>query len=312
MANSAKDACAVALRGIVPSLNTPFTADDRIDVDGLAGEVDHIVAAGCAGMLVLAVAGESASLSAEEADLVATTTIARAAGRCPVIVSVTAADQAERCRRAARAAALGADGILCQPPADTDRNGRRAALADVAGAGPGLLMIQDLDWQGGGLDIDEIVDLFDNVPGFASLKVEVVPAGPKYSGVLQATGGRLHVCGGWAVQQMLDALQRGVHGFMPTGMEPLYVAIQRAFAAGRIDEARARHEALLPILAFANQHIDVSIRFFKRLRHAQGLFATDRCRPPVAPLDAIQQREADRLVERVMRLEAAELGARRE
>ena len=48
------------------------------------------------------------------------------------------------------------------------------------------------------------------------------------------------------------------------------------------------------MLAFSNQHIDVSIRFFKMLRRAHGLFATDRCRVP--PLDAVQRAEADRLV----------------
>ena len=50
--------------------------------------------------------------------------------------------------------------------------------------------------------------------------------------------------------------------------------------------------------------VDVSIRFFKRLRRAEGLFATERCRPPVAELDPIQQRQADALVARALDLQA--------
>ncbi len=61
---------------------------------------------------------------------------------------------------------------------------------------------------------------------------------------------------------------------------------------------------MLPTLAFSNQHIDVSIRFFELLRKATGLFSTDRCRPPVRPLDTVQRHEAARLVRSVLALEA--------
>ncbi len=298
------DPCSIALRGIVPSLNTPFTEDDRIDETGLRREVDHVIEAGCVGILAMAVASESASLSPDEADRAAAIVVEQARGRVPVILSVTADDQRERLRRASHARERRADGVLCQVPAGADRAGRYDLLSGIVDAGPPLLMIQDLDWHGSGLAIDEIVDLFERIPAFNCLKIETAPAGPKYSQVLQATEGRLHVSGGWAVSQMLDALVRGVHAFMPTCMEPLYVAIHRHFVAGEVAEARRLFEAMLPILAFSNQHIDVSIRFFKQLRRAQSLFATDHCRPPVPPLDAVQQREADRLVALAMSLEA--------
>ena len=303
------DPCAIAMRGIVPSLNTPFTEDDRIDEESLRREVDHVVAAGCVGILSLAVASESASLSPAEIDRAASIIVEQAAGRIPVILSVTADQQAERLRRAVRARTLGADGILCQAPAGTDRAGRRDLLGEVADAGPSLLMIQDLDWHGPGLAIDEIAGLFEGIESFTCLKVETVPAGPKYSRVLEATGGRLHVSGGWAVGQMLDALARGVHAFMPTCMEPRYVAIHRHYTAGDHEEARRLFEAMLPVLAFSNQHIDVSIRFFKLLRQAQGLFSSARCRSPVPALDAVQQDEADRLVTLALSFDAEGSGA---
>jgi len=301
------DPCPVGLRGLVPSLNTPFDAEGALDTASLRRLVEATVAAGCAGMLALAVAGEGASLAREEKRRAVEAILEANAGRVPVIVSVSAAESAERVALAAMARVLGADGVSCQAPALSGAVLERA-LAEVAEAGPGLLMVQDLDWAGGGLPVDEIARLAERVPGFGCLKLETVPAGPKYSRVLAATGGRLHVSGGWAVTQMLDALARGVHAFVPTGLEPVYCAIYRAWHAGRADDARALFEAALPILAFATQHIDVSIRFFKQLRQAEGLFATDRCRPPVAALDPIQQAQADALVARALALQARVAG----
>jgi hypothetical protein len=62
-------------------------------------------------------------------------------------------------------------------------------------------------------------------------------------------------------------------------------------------------EPALPVLVFANQHIDVSIRFLKHLRVVQGLCSTDRCRPP-APLDRFQQQNPERLARHALALEA--------
>ena len=279
------------MRGIVPSLNTPFDAAGSVDLAGVRRLVDHCVDSNCAGFLCLAVASEASSLTAEEIRAVAETAVTHAAGRIAVIVSVSEETQAGRLARARHAAAIGADGILCQPPPGGAAE-RRVMLAQIAEAGPDFLMIQDLDWTGPGLPLAEVADLFEAVPRFASLKIEVAPAGPKYSQVLAATNGRLHVCGGWAVLQMIDALRRGVHAFMPTCMEQVYVEIHRRFQAGDEAGARRLHGEILPVLAFSNQHIATSIRFFKLQRQAEGVFATGVCRPPIPPFDAAQEHES--------------------
>jgi dihydrodipicolinate synthase/N-acetylneuraminate lyase len=137
--------------------------------------------------------------------------------------------------------------------------------------------------------------------------VEVVPAGRKYSELLAATGGRLHVSGGWAVMQMIEALDRGVHAFMPTALHAVYVRIYRLYATGDRQGARDLFERLLPILAFANQHLDISIHFFKGLLHAHGIYATPSVRRPILPFDDAHARLAQELIARACALEA-ELG----
>jgi dihydrodipicolinate synthase/N-acetylneuraminate lyase len=195
----------------------------------------------------------------------------RNAGRIPVILSVTSSDPAERKWRARLAREIGVDIMLCQPASGLAGDDLRRIFSEIVEVGPKSLMIQDLDWQGSGMAIADLLRLQEQIPAFQYLKLETVPAGPKYTAVLKATGGRLHVSGGWALSQMIDALDRGVHAFMPTELEPLWVAIYRLHRGGQVDASRRLFEGVLPIVAFSNQHIDVSIRFFKQLR--RGLAA---------------------------------------
>ncbi|HOF41275.1 MAG TPA: dihydrodipicolinate synthase family protein, partial [Candidatus Hydrogenedentes bacterium] len=68
-------------------------------------------------------------------------------------------------------------------------------------------------------------------------------------------------------------------------------------------EARRLFEQILPVLAFSNQHLDISIHFFKRLLHAQGVYETARVREPILPFDAAHERIAAELIERALALE---------
>jgi 4-hydroxy-tetrahydrodipicolinate synthase len=177
------------------------------------------------------------------------------------------------------------------------------AVQAVAEAAPPFLMLQDWDARGYGVPVPTLVRLFETVDAVRAVKVEVVPAGRKYSELLAATGGRLHVSGGWAVMQMIEALDRGVHAFMPTALHRTYVTIHRLHQAGRREAARELFDRVLPVLAFSNQHLEISIHFFKRLLHAQGIYPTPGVRPPILPFDETHARVADELIARALALE---------
>jgi 4-hydroxy-tetrahydrodipicolinate synthase len=102
---------------------------------------------------------------------------------------------------------------------------------------------------------------------------------------------------------MIEGLDRGVHAFMPTGMHRAYCVIFQRYAAGDRDAAVALFHRLCTILTFSNQHLDVSIHFFKRLLHAQGVYATPRVREPIQPFDPFQKRRAAELVILARRIE---------
>lgn len=293
----------VGMRGIVPSMSTPFLADGCIDVAGIRRSTEAALAAGVAGMLVLAVAGETGSLDATEKHLVARTFVQQVAGRVPVIVGCSSARQADRVALAAMARELGAPAMLCQVPDGLQGRALVAQMQALAQAGPAMLMVQDLDFGGPGLPLADILLLREHIPAFRCLKIEVALPGPKYTAVLAATQGQLHVSGGWAASQMMEALHRGVHAFIPTAMDAVYVQIFRLFAAGLHGAARDLHTRLTPVLAFSNQHLDMSIRFFKHLRQREGVFATAVCRASVTTLDSHQMRELEINVQRALALQ---------
>lgn len=295
------------LSGIVASLHTPFTADDRLDERGLARLIDHVASAGCTGVLASAVAGEVGSLRPGERRRLLEVVGEACRGRLRVVAGVSAAEPATSLMLARAAAGLGADMVLWQPPAGLAGPALQDSLAGLGEVAP--VMLQDLDWHGGGLALETITALAEAVPGFQALKIETAPAGPKYTAVRHALGDRLHLSGGWAAMQMLDGLARGLDAFIPSGLLPAYCRIWRLWAKGERQAAEDLFDRCLPILAFSNQDIKVSIAFWKRVRVASGIFATDRCRPPIQPLDDVQAAIADRLVRRIPDLEAAGFGA---
>jgi len=282
------------MRGIVTVLNTPFLDDDAIDREGLNANVAQAIDAGVAGFLVPAMAAEVGKLSITERIELVETVLA-------VIGGASADTHEARLDMARRLIGLGCDGVLVSIPY-TDESQYRRDVEAVAALDPPFLMLQDWDANGYGVPVSVIVRLFEDVEAFRCLKVEVVPAGVKYSAVLEATGGRLHVSGGWAVMQMIEALDRGVHAFMPTGMHAIYTRIFALYHEGERDAARALFNRLLPVLAFSNQHLDISIHFFKRLLCRQGVYATPRVREPILPFDAFHERMADELIEYVLEL----------
>ena len=292
------------LRGIVASLHTPFTDDASIDTASVARLVEHCAGAGCCGVLAAAVAGEVGSLMPAERRRLLDVVAEHAHGRLAVVAGVSAPEVAVSRALARDAKAAGAAMVLWQPPVGLDEQALETALRALGDEGPGQVMLQDLDWHGPGLAPDLIARLADRVPALTAVKVETVPAGQKYSAVQAATGGRLHLSGGWAAMQMPDGLARGLDAFIPSGLLPVYVRIWALWQEGQRQAALALFERCLPVLAFSNQHIETSIKFWKQVRQRQGIFATARCRPPIRPLDAFQQEEANRLAARALEVEA--------
>jgi dihydrodipicolinate synthase/N-acetylneuraminate lyase len=292
------------VRGLIVSLNTPFDPSGRLDLKALERLVLFHLDEGAAGFVVPAQAAEVFELSFAERLALVETVRQTSRGHGIVIAGATSPDPKEGLAMAEHAVRLGCDGLLSEAPPGVPWEAaplleyfRR--LADV---GPPLLIIQDLDWRGPGLPVAVIAELFERIPSFRGLKVEVVPAGPKYTAVAQATAGRMHLSGGWAALQMIEALDRGVDVFMNTALTRFYRAVFDAYDAGDRQSAIERFHRLLPVLAFTRQHLDVSIVFHKRLFHHLGIFSSAFVRKRGVAWDKYFERQTVELLAYVDRL----------
>ena len=293
--------------GLVPVVQTPFDAQGGLDLPSLRRLVQDAVAAGANGLLAPAVASEVARLSVTERETVLGEISTAAAGRVPLIVGASSESAAE-CRHFARwAAEHGAAAYLVAVPQALYRQ-PEAILPFFQEISAGIelpLIVQDFEMNGPGLTLAVIDELHQAVPGMAGIKVETVPAGPKYTAVRNAFGPDFFIAGGWAVQQFIEALDRGVDAMVPeSSMVRVYAAIHRGYLAGRREQARELFNALLPVLAFTNQELATSIAFFKRLLVRKGIFTTGHMRLPGFVWDKYNARIADELIEHYLALES--------
>ena len=291
------------MRGIIPSLHTPFCRDNKVDISSLQNLIDHTIVSGCAGMLVGAVAGENASLSLDEKEAIINACVKHNNNRLPLIVSCSANNQYDRITLSRAAKVAGADWILCQTPNNLNGNELTECFNEIADAGPSNLMIQDLSWTDNGMNDEDILLLFENIKKFKGLKIEVLNSGPKYSRILKATNHKLHLSGGWAIMGMIEALNRGVHAFIPSTMEVIYNQIYNLFTEKKINKARDLFSKILPIVSFTHQHIDIAIKFSKMLRVREEIFTTELCRSPISEFDIYQLEEANIHIEKVISLQ---------
>jgi len=171
------------------------------------------------------------------------------------------------------------------------------------------LIIQDMQFSGPGLDMRVIGELGRGLPGLAGMKIETQPAGPKYTAVRQIMGEEFFIAGGWAVPQMIEALDRGVNAMIPeSSMVRAYSCIFDLYRRGQRERAVEVFRRLLPILAFSNQDLATSIAFFKRLLVKRGVFRSPRMRLPGFRWDEYNSRIADELIDCYLALES-DIGA---
>ncbi len=290
------------LHGIVTVLNTPFKSDNTIDYSALQKNIEYALGAGIAGFLVPAMASEVYKLSETERIKMVSTVLETVEGKVPVIGGAGETDLIKSKRLISKYIELGCKNVLFQIPFQNKAQFKNH-FNKLAETDPEMIMLQDWDASGYGLPDELILELFETVPSFRCLKIETVPAGVKYSRMLELTEGSLNVSGGWAVTQMIEGLKRGVHAFMPTGMHRIYTEIYRQWKMGKDSEAETLFQKILPVLAFSNQHLDISIHFFKRLLYRQGIYPTLNVREPILPFDNIHKEIADKWIKHVIKLE---------
>ncbi|HTI49727.1 MAG TPA: dihydrodipicolinate synthase family protein [Planctomycetaceae bacterium] len=294
--------------GIIPVLQTPFDDAGAVDRDSLSRLVEDAIAARVDGFLYPAVASEVAWLSPSERSDLLRHVVATINGRVPVIAGASSPDaevSRNLCRESQQIGATAC--LIAVPPACYAAPATTVPFFEQAAKDCALpLVIQDLEFNGPGLSLDTMQALADALPSLAGWKIETVPSGPKYTAVRNLFGSSCHISGGWAVAQLIEALDRGVDAMIPeASMVRVYHAIYSAYMAGHRDEALRLFRLLLPVIAYTNQEIVTSIAFFKRLLVRKEIFRTETLRWPGFHWDPFNTRIADELISHCLAIEGS-------
>jgi len=294
-------------RGIISVLQTPFNYNGDVDTKSLERLVEHVIGAGVNGFLVPAVASEVDTLSAKEREYVVDVVLKVAGRRVPVIVGASAPSEEDCAAFARYAESVRADAYLAAVPSSLYAHQEKVQpyFARIAASTALPLVIQDLQFGGYGLRIEEMERLWETIPRLAGFKVETVPAGPKYTAVREKLGTSVFIAGGWAIPQMIEALDRGVDALVPeSSMVPVYRRVYEFYESGRRSEAVTLFRRILPVLSYTNQELLTSIAFFKRLLCRKGIFACEHMRLPGFEWDGFSERIAEELIALALEVEA--------
>lgn len=231
------------LRGIVPPVVTPMTADQELDLPGLRKHIDLMLARGVHGIFVLGTTGEFYALDEREKLLVVVDAIAHVGGRSPVFVGTGAETTREVIRLTKMAEKEGAAGVSVITPYFIKPN--QSELADhfrrVAESTSLPVVLYNNPATCGGLAIEpETVARLAEVPNVVGIKDSSGDLQNTIEIIRQTPRDRFSVLNGRDTL-ILAALQAGAQGAIPASCNiapDLCVGIYESFTRGEIEAAR--------------------------------------------------------------------------
>lgn len=244
-----------ALTGIITSMPTPFDGAGAVDADALTREVGHQVRSGVHGICVLGGTGEFFSLDAGERMRVVEATVAarrEAGAEGPLVVGNFLRDESEWLEFAGAAWSLGADAVMLAPAPFYNVNARqfRAFLERVAPARETPVVIFNTPGRSGvRLGSGELVDTIRAIPGVVGVKDSTGDLS-MLSAVSRAVGGECSLLQGHDDLYVPSRSVGCVGGIlaMASIFPDVFARMEAAWAARRIEAARALQFALLPVL----------------------------------------------------------------
>ena len=232
-------------RGLFPIGQTPFTADDKLDLDCLAAEIDFCNRGRIPGILWPQGSSGWTSLSEKERmDGAEAILSAGKGGKTSLVIGVQPLDGDVKTaiRYAKHAAQHGADALVSLPPG-IDNGKPPVKLSDqeyldyykTVGAATDLpLMVQSH----GDMSVDLIVMLYQQVPTLKGVKDETGDVLKRLPDFRKQTDGKFLVLNADGANLMLNGMTLGFDGYIPkTGLADVSQAAFELWNAGKHKEA---------------------------------------------------------------------------
>lgn len=262
------------LLGIFPIAQTPFTDDDRLDVDTLVEELRFLDRGGVHGFVWPQLASEWSTLGKQER-LAGAEAVCAAGKRLKpmVVIGVQSAEPADAVEYAIHAAKCGADALIALPPPNqSDPNVILEYYRSIGRATELPLIVQAV----GKLSVGSVIGIWKAAPTVRAVKDEAGEPVMRIAEFREKSGGRLAIFTGNHGRTMLDELMRGFSGTMPAApFADLYAAAWDLWQAGRKREAVDMFGRAAVLIQEINAYGMESIKYLLCLR---GVFKNYRIR----------------------------------
>ena len=293
------------VRGVVSTVITPFTEDNRIDFEDLAKEINLGSDSGIFGFLCPCGAMESRWMNEEEKSAMVVETVRAAAGRTNIISGVMAYEHDLRMKQCEEYMNAGVDALCLNLPyrEDFTVDDYLQAVADLDSFKPKFVLLQDSGIGNDGLPLEYLVRAFEEYETVRAAKIEVQNSEAKYTRVIEATGGRMNIWGGFGNPASIEAYDRGVIGMMPSGLFRIYQTINDLYFEKGRDAAYRFFDAAAPILLQIYAGARLGHYFHKEYFKRLGIFKTTVMRQP-SYLDSYRLRICNEIVDKALALES--------
>ena len=248
------------IKGVIPMLPTPFSADKSIVWNDLTKLIENQITMGAHGISALGLGGESSFLSFEERTSIAEHTIKIVRGRVPVIIGVGAASTEDTCNLANHAANNGASTIMLAPrPIKTQTQEDLVDyFTEVSKASNGVdIMLQDApEYLGIDLNNELMKRLTNEIENIVYIKSEKPPVSNTIFSLKQSfSRGNIGIFGGQAAVGFFELLESGGTGTIP-GCEAtsILVKIWDEYEINK-DKAMEIFNKVLPFFVFEMQSL---------------------------------------------------------
>jgi 2-keto-3-deoxy-L-arabinonate dehydratase len=272
--------------GIFPSLATPFTPDDELDLDGQRAITRFAIDNGSHGLICFGLAGEVFRLTAAERVRLLEAIVAECDGQVPVLAGVGTEAVHTSVRLARELAAAGADGLVLPPPITAPSSQLELVhyFEAIAGATDLPVMLQDApEFLNVEVGPSVVAELLDRTPNLVALKLEV--GADALVPWVEQFGSRLHVLCGNGGMYLIDCLRFGAAGIAPAvDLVDRLVEIYDLWRQERHDDAWQRMSLVLPMLTFQMQSMEHCNAMAKYVLRKRGVLQCDRLRAPAQQL----------------------------
>ncbi|MBM1220896.1 dihydrodipicolinate synthase family protein [Ponticoccus sp. SC2-23] len=287
------------LTGILPVAPTPFHDDGRIDSDGMCRVIDCMIDQGVDAICILANYSEQFLLSDDERSELMRVSLEHAAGRVPIIVTISHFHTGIVVARAKAAQAMGAAMVMMMPPyhgvglvpAEAGIFEHFQAVSDAISI---PIMVQDAPLSGCTLSVPLLVRMARELEQVSYFKMEMPFAADKLAALIEAGGDDIvGPFDGEEAATLLADLDAGCTGTMTSALQPEHIGkIVRSYLAGDKDAALAQWATCLPLINHENRQC--GLRATKVVMKEGGVIGSDHVRHPLKPMS---ERTKDRLLQ---------------